>query len=163
MLQNKLFGYIKEGSWSEMWKVEYVTPVPKAFPPKLMKNLRSISGLMSFDKVAEKLISELILSDMKEKMDPTQFGNQYGLSIQHYLVKMIHKILSDTEERNAAVIATFVDWKDTFPNQCPALGIKAFIDCGVRPSLVPVLISYFQGRSLVVKGHGKELGPRGTV
>ena len=89
-------------------------------------------------------------------MDLTQFGNQYGLSIQHYLVKMIHKILSDTYEGNAAVIATFVDWKDAFPNQCPALGIKAFIDCGVRPSLIPVLISYFQGRSLVVKWHGKE-------
>ena len=51
---------------------------------------------------------------MKEKMDPTQFGNQYGLSIQHYLVKMFHKILRDTDQGNAAVIATFVDGKTHF-------------------------------------------------
>ena len=69
---------------------------------------------------------------------------------------MIHKSLSDTDKGNSAVIAAFVDWKDAFPNQCQALGIKAFIDCGVRLSLIPVLISYFQGRSVIVKWHGKE-------
>ena len=104
-----------------MRKTEYVTPIPKVYPPKLIKNLRSISGLTSFNKVAEKLISEIILPDMEGKMDPTQYGNQYGLSIQHYLVKMIHKILSDIDRGTTAVLATFVDWKDAFPNQCPAL------------------------------------------
>ena len=54
-----------------------------------------------------------------------------------------------------AVLATFVDWKDAFPNLCPTLAIKSFLDCGVRPSLIPVLISYFQGRSAIVKWHGK--------
>ena len=68
---------------------------------------------------------------------------------------MIHKILSDIDAKGVtAVLATFVDWKDAFPNQCPTLGIKAFIECGVRPSLIPVLISYFEGRSVVVKWHG---------
>ena len=62
-----------------MWKKENVTPVAKVFPPKLLKNLRSIRGLMSFNKIQEKLISELIISDMKEKMDPIQYGNEYGL------------------------------------------------------------------------------------
>ena len=108
-----------------------------------------------------KLISELIISDMKEKLDPSQYGNQYGLSIQHYLVNMIHKILVDLDTTEVtAVLATFVDWKDAFPNQCPALGIKAFLDCGVRPSLIPVLISYFQNRTVVVKWHGKESQPQ---
>ena len=57
-----------------------------------------------------------MLSYMEGKMDPTQFGNQYGLSIQHYLVKMIHKILSDTDRETTAVLAIFLDWKDAFPN-----------------------------------------------
>ena len=80
-------------------------------------------------------------------MDPTQFGNQYGLSIQHYLVKMIHKILSDKDGGTTAVLATLVDWKDTFPNQCPALGIKAFIECGVRPSPIPICRVSRSGRT----------------
>ena len=97
---------------------------------------------------------------MKEKIDPSQYGNQHGLSIQHYLINMINKILCDLDTREViAVLATFVDWKNAFPNQCPALGIQAFINCGVRPSLIPILINYFQDRTLVVKWHGKESCP----
>ena len=75
-----------------MFKIEYVTPVPKVFPPRKLKNLRSISGLMTLDKQFEKLIEEIMLSDMKHQIDPCQYGNQYGLSMQHYLIKMINKL-----------------------------------------------------------------------
>ena len=103
--------------------------------PDMLKNLRSISGLMTCNRVEEKLLSELIILDMRDKMDPTQYGNQHGLSIQHYLIIMVHKILVDVDNKQVtAILATFVDWKDAFPNQCPALGIQAFLDCGVRPS-----------------------------
>ena len=116
---------------------------------------------MTCNKVEEKLISELIISDMRSKMDPSQYGNQHGLSIQHYLVNMVNKILVDLDKKEVtAILATFVDWKDAFPNQCPALGIKAFLDFGVRPSLIPVLISYFQDRTVVVKWHGKRSKPQ---
>ena len=49
----------------------------------------------------EKLISELIISDMSDPIDPAQYGNQRGVSIQHYLINMIHKILTalDTNSR----------------------------------------------------------------
>ena len=90
---------IRQGVWPEMWKKEYVTPVPKTFLTKLLKNLRSISGLLSFNKIQQKFISELIISDMKKNKDPSQYGNQHGRSIQHYLVNMIHKILSDTDKK----------------------------------------------------------------
>ena len=74
---------------------------------------------------------------------------------------MIDKILSDTDSKGVtAVLATFVDWKDAFPNQCPELGIKSFIQCGVRPSLIPVIISYFQERSVIVKWNGVKLKPK---
>ena len=116
---------------------------------------------MTFNKIQEKLISEIIISDMKESMDPSQYGNEYGLSIQHYLINMIDKILSDTDAKGVtAILATFVDWKDAFPNQCPELGIKSFIECGVRPSLIPVLISYFQERSVIVKWNGVKSKPK---
>ena len=84
---------------------------------------------------------------------------------------MIYKILIDLETRKVtAVLATIVDWKDAFPHQCPALGIKAFIDCCVSFSLIPILINYFQNIKLVVKWHGRRSqpeevprgGPQGT-
>ena len=68
----------------------------------------------------------------------------------------LQKILEDTDKGVNAVLATFVDWKDAFPNQCHKLGIEAFIECGVRPSVIPVLINYFQDQSVIVKWHNKQ-------
>jgi hypothetical protein len=67
---------IIQGIWPDIYKLEIVTPVPKVFPPKEIEELRKISGLLNLDKVAEKLISKLMISDMKLKMDPSQYANQ---------------------------------------------------------------------------------------
>ena len=96
---------------------------------------------------------------MKKKLDPSQYANQKGLSINHYLVKLIDKILLSVDrgskQEAVAVLATLVDWKQAFPRQCPTLGIKSFIENGVRPALIPMLINYFQGREMKVKWKGK--------
>ena len=148
--------------------------MPKQYPPKSIEHLRNISGLLNIDKIGEKLISRLMISDMKKNIDPSQFANQKGISIQHYLISFLDRILEalDKNSRNEkmAVLATFVDWKQAFPRQCPKLGIEAFIRNGVRPALIPLLINYFQGRKMRVKWHGelsseRELrggGPQGS-
>ena len=117
----------------------------------------------------------MMISDMKINLDPAQYANQKGLSIQHYLVKMIDRILKavdrGSKSESVAVLATLVDWKQAFPRQCPKLGIQSFIQNGVRPSLIPMLINYFQDRKMKVKWHGKvssskELkggGPQGST
>ena len=51
------------------------------------------------------------------------------------------------------------------------MGVNAFIDNGLRPTLVPVLMSFFQNRKMVVKWHNnlstiRDLpggGPQGTL
>ena len=97
----------------------------------------------------------MFISDMKKKLDPSQYGNQKGISIQHYLVKLVDKILEAIESnKSVAVLATLVDWKEAFSRQCPKLGIESFIENGVRPSLIPLLMNYFQGRQMKVKWHG---------
>ena len=64
------------------------------YPTETTDQLRNISGLRNFDKIMEKLLADLMISDMKESLDPAQYGNQKGISIQHYLINMIHRILS---------------------------------------------------------------------
>ena len=174
-IQNLINCSIKQGKWPDIFKIEIVTPIPKEYPVKDIDQLRNISGLKNLDKIAEKLISKLIISDMKQKLDPTQYANQKGLSIQHYLIGFIDRILAalDNSSKNqkCAVLATLVDWKQAFPRQCPRLGIESFLKNGVRPSLIPVLINFFQGRRMKVKWHGKmssekELkggGPQGST
>ena len=129
--------------------------MPKQFPPNDIDQLRNISGLLNLDKVAEKLISRLIISDMKAKLDPSQYANHPGLSIQHYLIRLIDRILEALDKNSkgdkCAVLATLVDWKQAFPRQCPKLGVESFLKNGVRPALIPLLVNYFQGRQIKVK------------
>ena len=150
---------IRTGSWPDSYKQELITPVGKVFPVETLDQLRPISGLPNCDKIQESIISEMVISDMKAKLDPSQFGNQKHKSIQHYLVRMIHRILTSLDKNMKgevnAVLALFVDWKAAYSHQCHKLGIKSFIKNGVRPSLIPVLISYFQKRQMRVKFHGE--------
>ena len=54
--------------------------------------LINISGLLTLNKIAEKCIAELMLKDMKAKLDVSQYSNQKGIGIQHFLVNMIDRI-----------------------------------------------------------------------
>ena len=103
----------------------------------------------------EKVTSKWIISDMQKKMDPAQFGNRKGVSIQHYLVKMFDKILKELDKNShgeaMAAVLTMIDWKQAFPRQDPTLAIQSFINNGVRPALIPVLMSFFENRRMTVK------------
>ena len=155
---------MRRGEYPRIYKYEISTPVPKCYPTEKVSQLRNISGLMNFDKIYEKLISQMIISDMADHMDPSQFGNQKGLSIQHYLIQMLHRILSALDNNSKgdifAVVASLVDWENAFPRQCPKLGIQSFIQNGVRPSLIPILMNYFQERKMSVKWHGYQSVPK---
>ena len=148
-----------KGEYPKIYKIERCTPVPKVYPTEKLSQLRNISGLLNFDKIFEKLIAQLMIADMEAKIDKAQFGNQRGVGIQHYLVQMLHRILSELDttsgKKSSAVLATFVDWENAFPRQCPTLGVQSFLENGVRPSLIPILISYFKDRKMSIKWHGK--------
>ena len=132
-----------------------VTPVPKVYPPKNISQLRKIYGLKNFSKITEKILGDLMLSAMQKNRDLSQYGNEKGISVNHYLIKMIDEILkslaTNTVYEKFAVFCTMVDWKQAFDRQCPKLGIKSFIGNGVRKSLIPLLIKYFQNWKMIVK------------
>ena len=122
----------------------------------------------------EKVIVKYLVEDMKAKLDSCQFANQANQSINHYLVKMVDRVLSvldgSTRGEHTAVIATLCDWSKAFDRTDATLAIKSFQDNGVRSCLIPILISFFEDRKMFVKWHGvisstKSLpggGPQGT-
>ena len=155
---------LRLGTWPSCYKREIITPIPKEYPVLQVDMLRPISSLLTFNKVQEAIICEMVISDMSSHLDPTQYGNRKKTGIQHYLVKMLHRILSETDKNSRgqikAVICNFVDWKQAYSRQSHILGIKSFIENGVRPSLIPVLTNYFMSGSMKVKWHGKLSGSR---
>ena len=150
---------IQNGQYPALWKNEVVTPVPKVFPPEKLEQLRKISGLLNFAKIADKILAEYMVEDMAPHCDKAQYGNEEGLSVQHYLVKMLHQILTNLDNNSQseafAVIISMIDWSQAFDRQSHVLGIESFIKNGVRPSLIPVLLNFFQDRTMQVKWNGK--------
>ena len=107
----------------------------------------------------EELVSDMFISDMKEKLDPAQFGNHKHVSVQHYLIRLLHRILTSVDNNSSgeikAALLLFIDFKQAYSWQCHTLSVQSFIKNGVRPALTPLLISYFENREMRVKWHNK--------
>ena len=73
---------------------------------------------------------------------------------------MINEILISVDTNSVAekiaVFCSMIDWRQAFDRQDPTLGVQSFVRNGVRNSLIPLLINYFQERRMVVKWHGQE-------
>ena len=110
---------------------------------------------MNFSKITDKILTEFIVEDMEPTCDKAQYGNVDGLSVQHYLIKMLHQILLNLDKGyqsgSFAVLMGMIDWSKAFDHQSHKLGLQSFIDNGVRPSLIPILLSFFQDRKMKVK------------
>ena len=106
-------------------------------------------------KIMEKLVCKLVMEDLKPNIHPGQFAGMKGLATDHYLVKMVDRILRaldcPTSQESTAVIASFIDWADAFPRVQHTLGMKSFIQNGLRPSLLPLVCNYFEDRKMVVR------------
>ena len=118
-LCNILNSIFLNGRYPEMWKTEYITPVPKQFPAEKISDFRPISVLLNGAKVADKIMASYITQDMSR--DKKQYGNEKGLSINHYLIKMLHKILLSVDKNSItdkkAVILTMLDYSIAFERQ----------------------------------------------
>ena len=85
--------------------------------------------------------------------------------MNHYLILMIDKILRSLDGASkgeaAAALVTLQDFSKAFDRQDATLAVQSFQENGVRPSLIPLLISFFEGRHMSVKWHGVKSGVRG--
>ena len=146
---------LMQHEYPDIWKHEYVSPVPKEFPPESEAKLRKISGTFFFSKQFERFIATWIHQDIEKQLDTACYGGVKGMSTSHYMIKLVHEILQALDGNSKgdvnAVIATFYDWSKAFDMQDHQLGIESFIKCGVRSSLLPILVNYLQNRRMTVK------------
>ena len=71
--------------------------------------------------MADKILVNIIILDMSESIDRYQYGNQKGLSVNHYFINIINKIVSSVDKNSQAerisVIQSMVDWSRAFERQ----------------------------------------------
>ena len=69
---------------------------PESVPPTKIKDLRKISGLKDFSKI----FGNMIIADMTKSRVVSQFGNEKGVSVNHYLIKKINEILCAVDKNS---------------------------------------------------------------
>ena len=81
----------------------------------ILFHVRKISGLLNCAKIFDKLIAQYLIDDMKPTRDATQYGNEKKVLAQHYLIKMLNRILTAVDKNSqreaCAVIVTMADRK----------------------------------------------------
>ena len=164
---------LNQSVYPEMWKHEWVTPVPKVTNPQDVSDLRKISCTSDYSKLFEGFIKDWVMADISHSLDIGQFGGQEGIGTEHMIVCFLDRVIQllDRHTDRSAVIATYLDWSSAFDRQDPTLAIQKFIKLGVRPSLIPLLSSYLTDRKMQVKFNGElsEIltliggGPQGTL
>ena len=156
---------LMEQKFPDLWKIEYVTPIPKQPRPENISHLRKIACTSDYSKLFEAFLKEWILNDIEDKLDPSQFGGRSGSGTEHLIVSYIDRILKLLDSRSAktAVIAAAADFMTAFDRTDPTRTAAKFIKIGVRPSLIPILISYLSDRKMIVKYKGAESNPQNLV
>ena len=144
---------LAEAQYPDVWKQEWVTPVPKVTHPKDISDLRKISCTSDYSKLFEGFLKDWIMEDISGNIDIGQYGGQPGIGTEHLIVCLLDRVLQllDRCHDRSAVVLTSLDWSSAFDRQDPTIAIKKFIKLSVRASLIPLLVSYLSVRNMRAK------------
>ena len=142
--------------YPEQWKVERQIAIPKVNPPLSEEDLRNISKTPFLSKVYEACVADWLLPIIEPYLDPGQCGLK-GLSITHYLIKLLHFTHSILDLKQPyAVVAACVDLAKAFNRVDHSLLIQDLYDMHTPAWLLNILISYLSGRTMVMAFNGAE-------
>ena len=133
-----------------MWKIEYVTPIPKVTSPSSFNELRNISCTTVFSKVLE----HFILTRAKNEVmpGPNQFGGLAGSSTNHYLASVWNDIMEAIETGDQeAVNLISVDFAKAFNKLDHTACIKAFKNKGATNKTVNMIAAFLMNRSMCIR------------
>ena len=135
--------------WPALWKVEYVTPIPKKGSPQTPNDLRNISCTQLFSKIYESFILEWVTSQVPLRNN--QYGGIKGRGTEHFLVDLWQKVLENIKDSRAGALLTSIDYAKAFNrldfNHClRCLGTK-----GANGKLINIIASFLSGRVMCVK------------
>ena len=140
---------VETHTWPAIYKKEYHIPLKKIPSPESEDDLRGI-GLTSWvSKQIERYVLNWIWPFVQPYIDPDQMGGVPGWSIEHYIVKMLHFILTSMDvNRDAAVIALPVDFSKAFNRMLHSKILCDLSDLKIPPCAIKLILSYLTGRSM---------------
>jgi hypothetical protein len=91
-------------------------------------------------------------------LDPKQYGGKKKTGTEHMIVALMDRVLSllDCNNTKSAVLMAAADWAAAFDRGDPTKTTQKLISLKLRPSIVPLLISYMSGRTMSLKFNQEE-------
>ena len=146
---------LSSGIVPAIWKDSDIIPVPKSQPPTCEGDTRPISLTPCLAKVPEDFVVGWMITDIKDNIDPKQFGCLKGTSTTYCLLDMIHTWLCNLECPEKHLRLCFLDFEKAFDRIGHNLLILKLLNLGVRSSLLPWIINFLTNRRHRVKLGGK--------
>ena len=137
--------------FNESLKSGIVTPIPKVQPPTNESDTRPISLTSCLSKILEDFVVTWLIYDVRDKIDPNQFGCLKGTSTTYCLLDMVHKWLLHLDSPGNHLRLCFLDFSKAFDRIGYNVLIEKLIDLGVRKSLLPWIINFLTNRRQRVK------------
>ena len=150
---------LRAGRFPLMWRREWCTPVPKPKDGNLKTcdDVRKVASTSDYSKIFEMFLREWVTEDIGHKIDINQFAGKKGVGTEHLIIKLRDRVLSLLDRPGMkAVIDASVDWANAFSRTDPTKTITKFINMGLRPSIVNILIEFLENRQMTVKWNGEE-------
>ena len=98
---------LSAGTFPTAWKDSNITPVPKVTPITGKGDFRPIALTAVVSKVLEDFVIEWLIEDVKDIIDPSQFGCLKGTSTTYCLLDMINNWLSSLDEPGKMLMVLF--------------------------------------------------------
>ncbi|CAH1259341.1 ADD3 [Branchiostoma lanceolatum] len=152
-IANILNSSLLEGRVPHEWKEAVVVPLPKTSPPDI-NHLRPVSLTSLISKVCEDFVATWMLQDTKNSISPNQFGGLKGRSTTHCLITLANQLYEAADKRGTSSTWVLTDFSKAFDLVHHTVAMKHLINLGVRPEIIPWIVSFHSQRSQRTRYHG---------
>ena len=147
---SKIYNQItRTGEWPALWKIEYVTPIPKKQHPESLDDMRNISCTQFLSKAYESFILGWL--GQQVKLRPNQYGGVKGSGSEHFLVEMWQRSMEGLEDPRAGVLLSSIDYSKAFNRLDFAWCLQALKNKGACKQLIRIVASFLSNREMMVK------------
>ena len=151
---------LSSGDFPSAWRDAYISPIPKASPVTCDNDLRPVALTACLSKAFEDFVVQWLMEDIKEHIDPNQFGSLKGVSTTFCLLDMLHNWLSALESPSTYLRVCFLDFSKAFDHIDHNILVCKFLKMGARPIIVKWICSFLSQRRQAVKLDGLRKGTR---
>ena len=142
---------LRSGIVPVIWKESNITPIPKIQSPMDEGDFRPISLTSCLSNVLEDFVVTWLIDDIKDKIEPNQFGCLKGTSTTYCLLDMIHTWPTYLDPPRRHLRLCFLGFSKAFDRIGYNVLIEKLLALSVRTSLISWIISFLSNRRQRVK------------